>query len=206
VQAVQADPITSGGTTGGIAYTSSGADPSGSISFNDTVGDIFQITVATSNIETPAGTFGVTDATLGILSFGGPFATGSYALAGGPTDTGGYYNDGLFNNPVQATSLDGAFWYDNLLFTNHVSFVDNSGLLFADGQGHYFNIFSTGSTGWIYESLIGGGYAIEQIAPGTFSATGALASVPEPSSLALLGLGGIGLAIGAYRRRRTVAA
>ena len=29
--------------------------------------------------------------------------------------------------------------------------------------------------------------------------------VPEPSSFALLGLGGIGLAIGAYRRRRAVA-
>ena len=27
-------------------------------------------------------------------------------------------------------------------------------------------------------------------------------SVPEPSSFALLGLGGIGLALGAYRRRR----
>jgi hypothetical protein len=31
-------------------------------------------------------------------------------------------------------------------------------------------------------------------------------AVPEPSSFALLGLGGIGLAIGAYRRRRIVAA
>ena len=35
---------------------------------------------------------------------------------------------------------------------------------------------------------------------------GSTSAVPEPSSFALLGLGGIGLAIGAYRRRKTTAA
>jgi hypothetical protein len=83
--------------------------------------------------------------------------------------------------------------------TSPPTFTSNSPKLSAVG-----NTFT-------YSGLISNGETVAFYIPVSFASTGAgtftmtQTVVPEPSSFALLGLGGLGLSFGAYRRRRAAA-
>ena len=79
--------------------------------------------------------------------------------------------------------------------TNPPTFT-NVSTIAASGSFTYNGLIANGDTVAFYIPLL-----ISTSGAGTFTID-QTSIVPEPSSIALMGLGGIGLAIGAYRRRR----
>ena len=93
----------------------------------------------------------------------------------------------------------------------------NYGYLYSLAYGFEFDHTTTDGSGFSESGVLHSGVEYNYttyaeplvdylLGPTSFETTGssslsATSSVPEPSSFALLGLGGIGLAIGAYRRR-----
>jgi|ERR1035437_190754 hypothetical protein len=109
------------------------------------------------------------------------------------------------NAPNQATSPDGAFYFDNVLLPGQNPLITNGGLLFditnGPDNGDYLNIFSNGAGPGTYEADIysNGGYVSDF---GNFSLTDVPGETPEPSSLLLLGTGLLGLAIVVFRKAK----
>jgi hypothetical protein len=176
------------------------------------------LALATALAITPAAMadtfyFGYTsnDSTTGAFSITALAATqvsGEWVASGG---TGTFFGLGLLpgtnltltpnpNAPNQATSPDGAFYFDNVLLPGQNPLITNGGLLFeitnGPDNGDYLNIFSNGAGPGTYEADIysNGGYVSDL---GNFSLTG---ETPEPSSLLLLGTGLLGLAIVVFRK------
>ena len=113
--------------------------------------------------------------------------------------------------PVAGTPSPGVFIVDNVIYNFSPDLpgrnVDFYGLVFGNTTTDQINIWGNGpgngpssSPGHdtLYRWTPSTGYS-PTFTGGTFTLT----PVPEPSSFALLGLGGVGLAIGAIRRRQT---
>ena len=116
----------------------------------------------------------------------------------------GVHADNFFSFPTP-TVFDGAF-FSGYGFGGPVFFDLYNGATLVSTSG---SLFPTGTS-----TFLSSGYSGLVTSVGVNSATGYAVmdnvtyqghAVPEPSSFALLGLGGIGLAIGAYRRRRATA-
>ena len=138
-----------------------------------------------------------------ILGQGLLFATangdGSFTAVGGTTTN----NIGSFtlvlnpNGKAIKTDSSGLFNYDNQLFPQLDPVIDNDGLLFTNGDVTHtllLNLFSDAAS--VYEAYTGApgaGYPFHE------NVTFTLTSVPEPSTLLLLGAGLLGLA--ATRRK-----
>ena len=199
VQTAQADLM--------FTFTFSGAQGSG-------IGSLDTVAVPHQH-----GVFGVVGGNL-IVTSGPDHQPAPYESYVGNT-LGPYTSSGNFYSAWGMNSPSGAIFYDNVLYNppqksgaNALAYVDIEGLLFRDPKtGIEINIYSgspfsspaTGNTGF-YDNR-GHSYALDSFALGSPQTIRGFGSspVPEPSSFALLGLGGIGLAMNAYRRRREVA-
>jgi hypothetical protein len=119
----------------------------------------------------------------------------------------------LFENPKgsgASYSPSGYFFYDNLLYPSSADLlVGNPGLLFVSEKGKELNLFSTGPSSYLdYQN---DGFNIQTsfhliavsdyLPPSELPDSSTVTAIPEPSTLALLGLGLLGLH--SARRRST---
>ena len=88
------------------------------------------------------------------------------------------------------------FTDSNVIFDDEQAALNHDGILMLD-HVYQFTLSASLNNFTTNESLIGGSAST--------SVKLSITPIPEPSTIALVGLGGIGLAIGAYRRRRAAA-
>jgi len=143
---------------------------------------------------TGAGTITVND-------YGDP-NLGLDILAIGGTFDGAAINGLLGTNGFQY-SPSGQFQIDNLLYTNDASaYLDVYGVLFSTDAYQEVNIWGNGGGDYAAYSWNPGGYVLQNATGEIFSITFDQ-YIPEPSSVALAGIGLLGLAMA--RRTRAVA-
>ena len=135
---------------------------------------------------------------LDVTPYMGPglFATSGYVDVTSGLAIGHYSLEPL--GPGEVLTPSGLFFVDNVIYPmlGPATLLDVWGLIFTNGTTE-INIWGNGGTqAYQFYSGANGGYPVEGAPNGTF-----LFAVPEPSTLALLGLGGICLAVGAIRRR-----
>jgi hypothetical protein len=158
--------------------TWAGTDPTMVFSI-DLLGNDATATLNATNIG--GGDFWATSGTLDVTSGAD---VGMYSLfAGGP---------GTFLSP------SGTFFADNVLFPGVNPLLDGAGLLFAGG-GLEINIWGNAANNYTFASANASGINVH--ATGTPSSV-SLSTVPEPGTLALLGIGLAALAGAAASRRR----
>ena len=148
------------------------------------------------------------------FSFAGSGANGSGTLITSTTSTAGEYLitgiSGTANgSAITGLLAPGAFpadyppANDNLLFSPAVNggLLDDAGFSFVDATGLDFNLFYGPNGGFdtstAYQFVTGVGTSSNG---GALTSCSAAATTPEPSSLALLGTGALGVA-GVMRRR-----
>jgi hypothetical protein len=155
-------------------------------------------------------------AELDLVASDTPNSVGGYDVLSVKGNVGSDAIASLINNPnkpTQATSSDGLFYYDNVVWTGAAQKLSNPGILFLGASGNEYNLFSDSPTQYeLYRAVTDGRsgyYAAHSV--GTISMAQTFGgnqnferltnAVPEPASWALmiLGFGAVGAAL---RQRR----
>ena len=113
------------------------------------------------------------------------------------------------NQPTQATSPDGLFYYDNVVWPGAAQELSNPGILFTGVSGTEYNLFADDATHYELYTAVNGSWSNHSYGAITMAQTfnqggfdrDTITGVPEPAAWALmiLGFGGIGAVL---RRRR----
>ena len=137
----------------------------------------------------------------------------SYAFGFGPVDT---YGEAYVEQVVYFhVDADTPYTFSISPFSSGAFYDFNFGSIYGFNTGYELYNYNYSGLGFSYSGVLHPGqqyqYVTEALAYyGTNAAmtghSSLTTNVPEPSSIALAGLGGIGLAIGAYRRRKAAAA
>ena len=143
--------------------------------------------------------------TFGFSAFGsGGGFSGSGVLTAANNGNGSYLISAISGTGVTGLLATNTFFTnDNLLFPGASRLVDVAGFSFTTltgGKSFMVNIFSN-LTG--YEALVLDGDGDITDTPVTFTLSTNASATPEPSTLALLGSGLLGIAGTAWRRQRT---
>lgn len=101
---------------------------------------------------------------------------------------------------MQATSASGLFYFDNQAFPAAANLLTDGGLLFMTGAGNDMNLFSNGNGNGTYTFYTSqnGSYGYNELTAFTLAESSA---VPEPGTVALVGLGLLGVAFGRKKRK-----
>jgi hypothetical protein len=126
-------------------------------------------------------------------------AVGGHDVLGISGNVGGDAITSLTSNPIQpsvATSQDGLFTYDNVVYDVTPIVDDFSGLLFTTASGTEYNFWSNSATEFELYSAKNGSYGAYSV--GTLSSIAAAAPEPAAWAMMILGMG----AVGAMLRRQ----
>jgi hypothetical protein len=132
-------------------------------------------------------------------------AVGGFDITGISGTFNGASITSLFNNPNQPNPSTGAFTWDNVLFPTGVRVFDRFGVAFATANGT-FNIFDAIADGGTTDTTTPYGLIVAETGVETFGTGTLIATVPEPSTWAMMILGFAGLGFMAYRRRKSTVA
>lgn len=195
-QACSADPI----TYNFVDYPSEQADTygngtwtlSGSMTTNGTIGTL-------TESEITSWTF--------------TFTNGGTSYTASSTDENGYVNFNGSDFVASATAITvsaSANGYDQLEFEGNPSGDQNTQLEYLRENNHFGytsdSYTATGNGSNLWDATTNGSNTLPLGSASVWTIATAPSAVPEPSSLVMCGLGGIGVALAAWRRRRAATA